>query len=160
MITERDIPDGMTQVDALVAFPIGVLSGIVATLGMDVVMERVSEGKTAPRVASGVLTETHPDESPERLSGFVHYFAGAGSGALYAYILLAVSYAEVGTTARLAIGAFVLYVGMVGFFVAVPLRISSMEEERVSEVARGWALSALAYVAVIAPTFGVVSSVV
>jgi hypothetical protein len=121
----------MTQADVLLAFPIGVLSGIVATLGMDVVMERVSEGETAPRVASGVLTGTHPDESPERLSRFVHYFAGAGSGALYAYILLAASYAQAGAAARLAIGAAVLYVGMVGFFVAVPLRLSSIEEERV-----------------------------
>ena len=43
---------------------LGVVAGVLATLAMDLVMARIDEGSTPPRVASGVLTETRPDSAP------------------------------------------------------------------------------------------------
>jgi hypothetical protein len=140
--------------------PLGVISGFVATLGMDLVMGRLPEGGTAPKVAAGVLTGKHPDDSSERLSEFVHYFAGAGSGALYAYLYLGVGYfSALSASAEVAFTAAVLYLGMVGFFVAVPLRACSVEKGRRSEVARDWGVSALVYVSVVSPVFAALSYV-
>ncbi|MCX2818697.1 hypothetical protein EGH25_04945 [Haladaptatus sp. F3-133] len=139
-----------------VILPLGVVAGLVATLGMDLAMRRLPEGGTPPRVAAGVLTETHPDVSSERLSGFVHYFAGAGSGVLYAYLYLVIgSLASVPPIAEAVLATVVLYIGMVGFFVLVPLRLSSVEKGRRRGIARDWGLSALVYVMVVAPVFGV-----
>jgi hypothetical protein len=128
---------------------------------MDLVMGRLPEGDTAPKVAAGVLTGKHPDDSSDRLSEFVHYFAGAGSGALYAYLYLGVgSFSPLSTSAEVAFTSAVLYLGMVGFFVAVPLWRSSVERDRGSKVARDWGVSALVYVSVVSPVFVALSYVV
>jgi len=139
--------------DALLRLPVGVVAGFVATLGMDVVMRFLPEGDTPPRVAAGVLTETHPDESPRRLAAFAHYFAGAATGALYAYLTLVSEVLLGGPSAPSTTSAAVfLYAGMVGFFVLMPLPLSSLEEGRARRVSVNWAVCALVYVSVVVPS--------
>jgi len=145
-------------VDPVLRFPLGVLAGAVATLAMDAVMPRLSEGETPPKVASGVLTSTHPDESPEGLSTFVHYFAGVGTGALYVYLSLVADMflGSASAVPVLSFGAF-LYIGMVGFFAFVPLRLSKLSEERKTDTLRDWSVCALVYVAVLLPALSLLS---
>lgn len=139
-------------VSPVVRFPLGVAAGVAATLAMDVVAARLPEGSTPPTVAAGVLTQTHPDAAPRRLARVVHYLAGGLTGPLFVWLLYA---AEAGlgpsatTTAATAAALLVL---MVGFFVAVPLpRAPGLDAARARSIARDWAASALAYVAVGAP---------
>jgi hypothetical protein len=138
---------------------LAVLAGALATLAMDVVMARIEKGKTPPRVASGVLTETRPDEAPRRLAAVVHYVAGALSGPLYAWVLLlAEGLLGPGLPAALA-ATVVFYPLMVGFFVFVVLpRSRGVSRERRRAIGRAWALEAAAYLAVLVPL--VVASVV
>jgi hypothetical protein len=53
--------------------------------------------------------------------------------------------------------AVVLYVTMVGFFAVVVLPRSLIAQERVGQVRRDWALSALTYVVVLVPLVAVAS---
>ena len=140
---------------------LGVVAGVFATLAMDLVMARIDEGSTPPRVASGVLTETRPDNAPRRLAAVVHYVAGALSGPLYVWLLL-VAEALVGPGFLAALTATVLfYPLMVGFFVLVVLpRSRGTSRERRLTIARAWALEAAAYLAVLVPLVVATSIVV
>nr|WP_239642317.1 hypothetical protein [Haloarcula amylolytica] len=53
-------------------FVVGVAAGVVATIAMDLVMARLPEGETPPFIASGVLTDSAPDDAPGRLANVVH----------------------------------------------------------------------------------------
>jgi hypothetical protein len=129
-------------------FPVGVLAGVLATFVMDGVMRKLPEGETPPSVAAGVLTDRRPDSAPERLGSVVHYLAGWLTGPLFVWLLYA-SEALVGGLPAVALATGVLYVLMVGFFVAVVLPRSRLPRRRMEETARNWAVSAAAYVAVL-----------
>lgn len=136
-------------------FVVGVVAAVVATLVMDQVMARLPEGETPPFVASGVLTERHPDGAPGRLATAVHYLAGWLTGPLFVWFLLA-GWAVVGRgVAGTLLAAVALYVAMVGFFAVVVLPRSRVEDERVDTIRRDWAVSAAAYLVVLVPLVAV-----
>jgi hypothetical protein len=134
-------------------FPIGLVGGILATLGMDLIMKQLPEGSTPPLVAAGVLTKTHPDQAPQRLGDVAHYLAGAGTGLLFTWLSLAVEtlVGEVSILTAVGTGAL-LYVLMVGFFVLVPLpRAPGLSADRQRETGRDWAVMAAGYLLVLVP---------
>jgi len=145
----------MVQPTASLAPPlrllVGVVAGMVATRGMDVVMARLPEGGTPPFVASGVLTEQSPDTAPGRLAAVVHHVAGWLTGPLFVAMLLLVE-AVIGPSWPALVGtAVVLFALMVGFFVLVVLPRVGLPRQRVRQVGRDWAISAAAYLLVLVP---------
>ena len=124
------------------------LIGLLATLAMDPVMARLPEGATAPKVAASVLTDTPVDDAPDRLATWVHYVAGAGSGLLFVGLIAAVgTLVGAGTVVTLVIASLVMIVLMVGFFVLIPLpRATGLARQRLSQIRRDWAISAVIYV--------------
>ncbi len=146
----------VTALSVPLQFVVGVVAAVVATRVMDVVMARLPEGETSPFVAAGVLTENRPNVAPARLASVVHYVAGLLTGPLFVWLLLAsqgfLGGPSLGTT---LLSAAVLYVLMVGFFVAVVLPRSRIADGRRSLVRRDWALSAAAYLLVLVPLVAV-----
>lgn len=139
--------------DPVFRFPIGLVGGILATLGMDLIMSGLPEGSTPPRVAAGVLTKTHPDRAPDRLAAVAHYFAGVGTGLLFVWLSLATEALAGGPSAATAAGTgLVLYGLMVGFFVLVPLpRVPGLSSGRRKTTGRDWAIMAAGYLLVLVP---------
>lgn len=137
----------------VVRFPIGLVAGVVATLAMDLIMARLPEGETPPKVAAGVLTETHPDDAPARLGTVAHYLAGAGTGLLFVWLSLAAEFVAGEPSLLTALGTTaLLFVLMVGFFVLVPLpRAPGLEADRRRQTGRDWAISAFIYLLVLVP---------
>ena len=140
----------MPAFSLLAGLVLAPLVGLLATLAMDPVMARLPEGTTAPKVAASVLTDTSVDDAPERLATWVHYVAGAGSGVLFVGLVAAVgTVAGTGTTVTLGIVAPVMVALMVGFFALVPLpRAAGIARQRLSQIRRDWAISAVVYVLV------------
>lgn len=150
------------EASPVVQFPIGLLGGILATLVMDRVMAVVPEGTTPPFIAAGVLTECHPDESPERLAAVVHNLAGAGTGLLFVWLSLAIEALAGGPSILTVAGTtVVLYLLMVGFFAAVPLpRANGVGRSRRGTILRAWAIAAAAYLVVLVPVVTLLTAVV
>ena len=141
----------------IIAFPIGLTAGILATLVMDRIMAALPEGTTPPTVAAGVLTETHPDSAPKRLATVVHYLAGAGAGALFIWFLLAGTAIVGSSLAAILASTIGYYALMVGFFVFVPLPlVRGISTARKRLIARDWAISAAGYLFVLVPVVVVV----
>jgi len=143
----------MVELTASLAPPLrvvlGVPAGVLATLAMDVAMARLPEGDTPPRVASGVLTDRHPDEAPGRLATAAHYLAGLLTGPLCVVLVLLVE-GLLGVSARsYLVAAVVLYLLMTGFFVLVVLPRPDVLPDRVSGIRRAWAVEAAVYVVVV-----------
>jgi len=137
--------------DPALRFPLGLLAAVVATLVMDQVMARLPEGETPPRIAAGVLTETHPSDAVERLATVVHYLAGGLTGPLFVWLLYAGEYlAGPGLVTTLGV-AVVLLALMIGFFAVVVLPRSRVRNSRRGSIVRDWALSAVAYLVVLVP---------
>lgn len=134
-------------------FPIGLVGGILATLGMDFIMKRLPEGDTPPAVAAGVLTETHPDQASKRLATVAHYFAGVGTGLLFVWLSLATETLVGDSSLLTAIATgVVLYVLMVGFFLVVPLpRAPELSSDRRRTTGRDWAIMSAGYLLVLVP---------
>jgi len=151
----------MTTLSLLAGLALGPVVGLVATLAMDVVMARLPEGATAPKVAAGVLTDTPVDDAPERLATWVHYVAGGGSGLLFVGLVAAIgSLLGTGTAATLAVAAVAQLALMVGFFALVPLpRASGLPRQRLGPIRRDWAVSAATYVVVAAAIVAVATGV-
>ena len=144
---------GLSSAPVVARFPIALVAAVAALLAMDWAMARLPEGATPPRVAAGVLTETHPDDAPARLAAVAHYGAGTGTGLLFVYGSL-VAETLLGGASALSVAAttLVLYVLMVAFFVVVPLpRAPGLGRDRRRTTARGWAVSAAVYLAVLVP---------
>lgn len=148
------------SLSAVVGLPLGVLAGVIATLGMDLVTPRLDEGFTPPRVAAGVLTNRGPDAAPERLAAVVHYVAGAGTGGLFVWLSLAVERLVAPSVGGTFLAAGVLLVGMYGFFAWLVLPRVSVSPARRSRIARAWAVSAVVYVLVLVPLVTVAGAVV
>lgn len=144
-----------TSLAVPLSFVVGLGGAVLATFAMDLVMARLPEGKTPPSVASGVLTETSPDEAHPRLASVVHYLAGGLTGPLFVWMLL-VCEALLGESSVLATGlaAVVLYVLMVGFFSVVVLPRSQLAGQRLGTIRRDWAISAGTYLLVLVPIVG------
>jgi hypothetical protein len=138
----------MAALSLLAGRALGPVVGLIATLAMDVVMARLPEGTTAPKVAAGVLTDTPVDHAPERLAKWVHYVAGGGSGLLFVGLVSAVQVGlGVGAALALVVASPVMLALMVGFFALVPLpRARGLPRQRLSTIRRDWALSAATYV--------------
>ena len=151
----------MTTLSLLAGLALGPVVGLVATLAMDVVMARLPEGQTAPKVAAGVLTDTPVDEAPARLATWVHYVAGGGSGLLFVGLVAATgSLLGLGAAATVAVAGVVQLALMVGFFALVPLpRASGLPRQRLGPIRRDWAASAATYVVVAAIAVGVATGV-
>jgi len=130
---------------------LGVGAGVVATLGMDLVMARLPEGLTPPRVAAGVLTGEAPDAAPEGVASAVHYVAGGGTGPLFVTLLFLVEGVVGSGPVGYLVSTAVLFVLMVGFFVVVVLPRPKLVDGRRSTVGRDWAISAAAYLIVLVP---------
>ena len=138
-----------------VLFLVGIAAGVIATLGMDVVMARLDEGETPPQIASGVLTDTHPDSAPSRLASVVHYVAGTLTGPLFVWLYL-VATGVIGDGALATVAAAVVcYPLMVGFFALVVLpRSRGLARQRLSTIRRAWSVEAAVYLVVLAPLVG------
>ncbi|PSQ55714.1 hypothetical protein BRD22_08430 [Halobacteriales archaeon SW_8_68_21] len=151
----------MTTLSLLAGLAFGPVVGLVATLAMDVVMARLPEGTTAPKVAAGVLTDTPVDDAPERLATWVHYVAGGGSGLLFVGLVAATgSLLGLGSLVALAVAAVAQLALMVGFFALVPLpRASGLPRQRLGPIRRDWAVSAATYVVLAAAVVGVATGV-
>jgi hypothetical protein len=135
---------------SLAWLPVGVLAGVVvglvATLVMDLPMNRLPEGPTAPKVAAGTLSGQPMDRAPAGVATAAHYGAGVGTGVLFVTGVAAADWllgAGVLVVPVVAVGLFVL---MNGFFsyVVVPT-YDRVPGSRVGTVRRDWALSAAAY---------------
>ncbi|ELZ41369.1 hypothetical protein [Halorubrum tebenquichense] len=151
----------MTTLSLLAGLALGPVVGLVATLAMDVVMARLPEGTTAPKVAAGVLTDTPVDDAPERLATWVHYVAGGGSGLLFVGLVAATgSLLGLGSLATVAVAGVAQLALMVGFFALVPLpRASGLPRQRLGPIRRDWAVSAATYVVVAAAIVAVATGV-
>ena len=151
----------MTTLSLLAGLALGPIVGLVATLAMDLVMPRLPEGTTAPKVAAGVLTDTPVDDAPERLATWVHYVAGGGSGLLFVGLVVAAgSLLGLGSLAAVAVAGVVQLALMVGFFALVPLpRASGLPRQRLGTIRRDWAVSAATYVFVAAVIVAVATGV-
>ncbi|SFR58994.1 MULTISPECIES: hypothetical protein [Halorubrum] len=151
----------MTTLSLLAGLALGPVVGLVATLAMDVVMARLPEGTTAPKVAAGVLTDTPVDDAPERLATWVHYVAGGGSGLLFVGLVAATGRVlGAGTAVTVAVAGVALFALMVGFFALVPLpRASGLPRQRLGPIRRDWAASAAAYVVVAAVVVAVATGI-
>jgi len=130
---------------------LGLVAGVVATLTMDLVMARLPEGATPPRVASGVLTGQAPDAAPEGVASAVHYVAGGGTGPLFVTLLFLVEGIVGAEVTSYLVTTAVLFVLMVGFFVGVVLPRPRLVDGRRATVGRDWAISAAAYLVVLVP---------
>ncbi|PSP61877.1 hypothetical protein BRC76_05435 [Halobacteriales archaeon QH_8_67_36] len=143
--------DQAASLSAGLRIVLGLVAGVIATLGMDLVMGRLPEGETPPRVASGVLTGQAPDTAPAGVASAVHYVAGGGTGPLFVTLLFLVEgVLGLGPVSYLVTTA-VLFVLMVAFFVGVVLPRPRLAGGRRSAVGRDWALSAAAYLVVLVP---------
>ena len=151
----------MTTLSLLGGLALGPIVGLVATLAMDLVMPRLPEGTTAPKVAAGVLTDTPVDDAPERLAAWVHYVAGGGSGLLFVGLVAATgSLLGLGPLAAVAVAGVVQFALMVGFFALVPLpRASGLPRQRLGTIRRDWAVSAATYLLVAAVIVAVATGV-
>jgi len=130
----------------------GTIVGLIATLAMDIVMNRLDEGETVPRVAASVLTGIDPRNVTERRSNIVHYLAGGASGVLFlalldiAWWLLDIGPGAFGIRGVIALlaSSLVLYGWLVGFFtfVVLPRYDGGMARQRLRTVRRTWAVLA------------------
>jgi len=141
----------VTSLTVPLRFVVGLVAAAVATLVMDLVMPRFPDGELPPLVAAGVLTSRRPPDAPEGVADAVHYTAGLLTGPLFVWLVLLFEGLLGGVSpVATAAGAVVLYGLMVGFFLLVVLPRSRVADLRVPRTRRSWAISAAAYVVVLA----------
>lgn len=141
----------VTSLTVPLRFVVGLVAAAVATFVMDLVMPRFADGEFPPLVAAGVLTSRRPTDAPAGVADAVHYTAGLLTGPLFVWLMLLFEGLFGGRSpAATALGAVVLYGLMVGFFLLVVLPRSRVADLRVPRIRRAWAISAAAYVAVLA----------
>ena len=151
----------MVEFSLLTGLAVGPTVGLLATLTMDLVMARLPDGETPPKVAASVLTGEPVDTAPARLATWIHYVAGAGSGLLFVGIAAVLGTALGGSVATLTAASVVQLALMVGFFAFVPLpRATGVSRGRRARVRRAWAIEATVYVVVAALVVAAVGSAV
>jgi hypothetical protein len=132
-------------------FVVGLIGAVIATLAMDLVMPRFTDGDMPPQVAAGVLTSRRPTEAPGGVADAVHYTAGLLTGPLFVWLAMVFEGLLGGISlVTMVLGAVVLYALMAGFFLVVVLPRSRVADLRVPRIRRAWAISAAAYVVVLA----------
>lgn len=150
----------VTPLSVALLFLAGIVAGILATLAMDVVMARIDEGETPPRIASGVLTKRHPNGASDRLASAVHYIAGTLTGALFVWLLFVTQGLLGPGLLALVAAAVVCYPLMVGFFALVVLpRSQGLARQRLTTIRKAWAIEAAVYLLVLTPLVGIASVV-
>lgn len=141
----------VTSLTVPLRFVVGLVAAAVATFVMDLVMPRFTDGELPPLVAAGVLTSRRPTDAPSGVADAVHYTAGLLTGPLFVWLTLLLEGLTGGATLVAAVVAtLVLYGLMVGFFLLVVLPRSRVADLRVPRIRRAWAISAAAYVVVLA----------
>ncbi|MFB6220874.1 MAG: hypothetical protein ABEH90_05485 [Halolamina sp.] len=131
-------------------FVVGLLAAAVATLAMDLVMPRFTDGELPPLVAAGVLTSRRPDDAPGGVADAVHYTAGLLTGPLFVWLTMLFEGLLGGALLVGTVLATVLLYGlMVGFFLLVVLPRSRVADLRVPRIRRAWVISAAVYVVVL-----------
>lgn len=135
----------------------GAILGAVATVAMNVVMDRLPEGRTPTLVAASVLTGVAPDAVTARRASGVHYAAGLASGVGF-LSLLAASWQLLGVdsaaplTVRgivgLGVSASVLYGFLLAFFtvLVLPRHERGFARQRLRAIRTHWAISAATHV--------------
>lgn len=142
---------GTLSIDWLpVGLLVGAAVGLVSTFGMDLPMDRLPEGPTAPKVAAGTLSGQPLARAPAGVAAAAHYGAGVASGVFFLSGVATTQWLlDVGAAVAVPVTAAVLFVLMNGFFsfVVVPT-YGRVPDSRVGAVRRDWALSATAYLVV------------
>ena len=135
---------------SLAWLPVGVLVGatvgLLATVAMDLPMNRLPEGPTAPKVAAGTLSGRPLDRAPPRVATAAHYGAGVGTGVLFVSGVAGADWLLDAGVLVVPVVAVALFALMNWFFsfVVVPT-YDRVPGSRVGTVRRDWALSAAAY---------------
>lgn len=140
----------VTSLTLPLRFVVGLLGAAVATLAMDAVMPRFTDGELPPRIAAGVLTSRRPDDAPGGVADAIHYTAGLLTGPLFVWLTLLFEGALGGAfVIATVLGTAVLYGLMLAFFLLVVLPRSRVASLRVPRVRRAWAFEAAVYVLVL-----------
>ena len=139
---------------------IGAVAGLLATVIMNIPMQRRPEGSTPPFVAAGALTGQSLDEVDPKLASGIHYSAGILGGVLFS--LLAIGFESVlpftaalaGVGLRLVphfLATLLTYGFLVGFFAYLVLpRFGKAATERADQVRADWVISASVYIVALA----------
>ena len=153
---------GTLSIDWLpVGLLVGAAVGLVSTVGMDLPMNRLPEGPTAPRVAAGTLSNATLDAAPDGVATAAHYGAGVGTDVLFLSGVAAARWLlDASALVVVPVTAVALFVLMNWFFsfVVVPT-YGRVPDGRVGTVRRDWALSAAAYLVVASAVVGGVLAV-
>lgn len=140
----------VTSLTVPLRFVVGLVAAGVATLVMDLVMPRFTDGELPPLVAAGLLTSRRPTDAPSGVADAVHYTAGLLTGPLFVWLTLLFEGLLRGSTLiATLLATLLLYALMVGFFLIVVLPRSRVADLRVPRIRRAWAMSAAAYVLVL-----------
>lgn len=139
---------------------VGAVAGLLATIIMNIPMQRRPEGSTPPFVAAGALTGQPLDEVDPTLASGIHYSTGVLGGVLFTLLalgfeaILPFTAALAGVGLRLVphlLATLVTYGFLVAFFgyVVFPL-FGQAALERVDQVRADWVISAGVYVVALA----------
>lgn len=141
----------VTSLTVPLRFVVGLVAAGAATLVMNLVMPRFTDGELPPLVAAGVLTRRRPTDAPSGVADAVHYTAGLLTGPLFVWLtLLFEGLLNGATLIATVLATLLLYVSMVGFFLLVVLPRSRVADLRVPRIRRAWSLSSAVYVLVLA----------
>jgi hypothetical protein len=155
---------GDTSLGLQGAIGVGAFAGLLATILMNVPMQRLPEGSTPPFVAAGALTGEELSEVSEGLASLVHYAAGTLGGVGF---VLAAEGIERVVTARGGAPGFDLVLSGTGIrlvphFIAAAITFSVLfllfsyvvlplfgkgAGDRAPQVRNDWAISAAVYTA-------------
>ncbi|WP_255197261.1 hypothetical protein [Halorarius litoreus] len=139
---------------------IGAVAGLLATVIMNIPMQRRPEGSTPPFIAAGALTGQPLDEVDPKLASGVHYSAGILGGVLFT--LLAIGFESVlpftaaltGVGLRLVphfLATLVTYGFLVAFFAYLVFpQFGKSANQRGEQVRTDWVISASVYVVALA----------
>ncbi len=140
----------VTSLTVPLRFVVGLLAAAVATLAMDAVMPRFTDGELPPQIAAGVLTSRRPEDAPGGVADAIHYTAGLLTGPLFVWLTLLFEGVLGGAfLVATLLGTVALYGLMLGFFLFVVLPRSRVANLRVPRVRRAWAFEAAVYVLVL-----------
>lgn len=139
---------------------LGAVAGLLATVVMNIPMQRRPEGSTPPFVAAGALTGEALDDVDPKLASGVHYSAGVLGGVLFT--LLAIGFestlpftaALTGVGLRLVplfLATFLTYGFLVAFFAYLVLpTFGKAATARAEQVRTDWVVSAGVYAVALA----------